>query len=75
MVARLDRRSWHRAPWLHACPASLALLAGAGPPAVAPEVVEVQDLATLKPTDITCLAGKRALYRVVIDTSLASPLS
>jgi hypothetical protein len=43
------------------------LLAPTGPTVLAPEVVEVDDLATLKPTDAARLHGKRSLFRAVID--------
>jgi hypothetical protein len=48
------------------CPAGQAV-ADSGSPIIAPEVVEVHDLATVKPADAARLDGKRALYRVVID--------
>jgi hypothetical protein len=48
------------------CPAGQAV-ADSGSPVIAPEVVEVHDLATVKPADAARLDGKRALYRVVID--------
>jgi hypothetical protein len=44
-----------------------ALLADAGRPVVSPGVVEVHDLAALKPADAARLDGKRSLFRVVID--------
>jgi hypothetical protein len=49
------------------CPAGQALLADAGTPVVTPEVVEVHDLAALKPADAARLDGKRAMLRVIID--------
>ena len=49
------------------CTTGQALLADAGPPAVAPDVVEVHDLATLQSAAAARLDGRWALFCIVID--------